>query len=39
VTAVVILLIWLSWSVQAVFLGGALATEVERLIEGQSPQA
>ena len=39
VTAVVILLIWLSWSVQAVFLGGALATEVERHIEGLTPQA
>ena len=39
VTAVVILLIWLSWSVQAVFLGGALATEVERYIEALPPQA
>lgn len=39
VTAVVILLIWLSWSVQAVFLGGALATEVERRLEGLPPQA
>lgn len=39
VTAVVILLIWLSWSVQAVFFGGALATEVERRLEDVSPQA
>lgn len=36
VTAVVILLIWLSWSVQAVFFGGALATEIERSLEGLS---
>ena len=27
--AVVVLLIWLSWNVNAVFFGGALATEVE----------
>lgn len=33
VTAVVILLIWLSWSVQAIFFGGALATEMERYLE------
>ena len=37
VTAVVTLLIWLSWSVQAIFLGGALATEVERQLEAGSP--
>jgi len=29
ISAVVIFLIWLSWSVNAVFFGGALATEVE----------
>lgn len=28
-TAVVVFLIWLSWNVNAIFLGGALATEVE----------
>ncbi len=33
VTAVVILLIWLSWSVQAVFFGGALATEMEQRLK------
>lgn len=39
VTAVVTLLIWLSWSVQAIFLGGALATEVERHLESRPPAA
>ena len=29
ITAVVVFLIWLSWSVNAVFFGGALATEIE----------
>jgi membrane protein len=29
VSAVVVFLIWLSWNVNAVFLGGAIATEVE----------
>lgn len=29
ISAVVVFLIWLSWSVNAVFFGGALATEVE----------
>ena len=29
ISAVIIFLIWLSWSVNAIFLGGALATEVE----------
>jgi membrane protein len=28
-TAVVVFLIWLSWNVNAIFFGGALATEVE----------
>jgi membrane protein len=32
VAAVVVVLIWLSWSVNAVFFGAALATEIERLI-------
>lgn len=39
VTAVVTLLIWLSWSVQAIFLGGALATEVERQLDAGAPGA
>ena len=29
VTAVVVMLVWLSWNVNAVFFGGALATELE----------
>ena len=29
VAAVVVFLIWLSWSVNAVFFGGAFATEIE----------
>ncbi|MDI1365160.1 MAG: YihY/virulence factor BrkB family protein [bacterium] len=29
ISAVIVFLIWLSWSVNAIFLGGALATEVE----------
>lgn len=33
VTAVVVLLIWLSWNVNAVFFGGALATEIEIALE------
>jgi membrane protein len=33
VAAVVIFLIWLSWSVNAIFFGGALATEVEQALE------
>jgi membrane protein len=32
VAAVVVLLIWLSWNVNAVFYGGALATEIEILL-------
>ena len=31
--AVVVFLIWLSWSVNAIFFGGALATEVEILLQ------
>ena len=33
VATVVIFLIWLSWSVNAIFFGGALATEVENAIK------
>lgn len=33
VGAVVILLIWISWNANAVFLGGAVATEVELLLD------
>ena len=33
IAAVVVLLVWLSWTVNAIFFGGALATEVEILIE------
>jgi membrane protein len=33
VAAVVVFLIWLSWTVNAVFFGGALATEVELALE------
>ncbi|MFN3857814.1 MAG: YihY/virulence factor BrkB family protein [Caulobacter sp.] len=32
VSAVVVFLIWLSWNVNAVFLGGAIATEVELVL-------
>ena len=35
VTAVVVLLIWLSWNVNAVFFGGALATEIEIALDRQ----
>jgi membrane protein len=34
VAAVVVLLIWLSWNVNAIFFGGALATEIELLMDG-----
>lgn len=36
VTAVVVLLIWLSWNVNAVFFGGALATEIELALESSA---
>ncbi|MBO9709568.1 MAG: YihY/virulence factor BrkB family protein [Caulobacter sp.] len=47
ISAVIIFLIWLSWSVNAVFFGGALATEMEvalderprALLEGPKPIA
>jgi len=35
VAAVVVFLIWLSWNVNAVFLGGALATEIELALDSQ----
>jgi membrane protein len=38
ISAVIIFLIWLSWSVNAIFLGGALATEVEIALD-ERPQA
>lgn len=33
IAAVVVMLIWLSWNVNAVFYGGALATEIELLVQ------
>ena len=33
VAAVVVFLIWLSWNVNAIFFGGALATEMEIAME------
>lgn len=33
VAAVVVFLIWLSWSVNAIFFGGAFATEIEIMLE------
>ena len=33
IATVVIFLIWLSWNVNAIFFGGALATEVEISID------
>ena len=33
IAAVVVMLIWLSWNVNAIFFGGALATEVEILLD------
>lgn len=38
VATMVIFLIWLSWSVNAIFLGGALATEVEIAIKSAEPR-
>ena len=35
VSAVIVLLIWLSWTVNAVFYGGALATEMEIVLRRQ----
>ncbi|HEV2531606.1 YihY/virulence factor BrkB family protein [Phenylobacterium sp.] len=36
---VIVFLIWLSWNVNAIFFGGALATEVELAIDAVSPKA
>jgi membrane protein len=33
IAAVVVMLIWLSWNVNAIFFGGALATEMEMLLD------
>jgi membrane protein len=33
IAAVVVMLIWLSWNVNAVFYGGALATEIELMVQ------
>lgn len=37
ISAVVVFLIWLSWNVNAVFYGGALATELERVLPHGQP--
>jgi membrane protein len=37
VAAVIVFLIWLSWNVNAVFFGGALATEIELAMEPHEP--
>ena len=40
IAAVVVLLIWLSWNVNAIFFGGALATEMELSLDAPAlPQA
>lgn len=39
VATVVIFLIWLSWNVNALFFGGALATEVELVLHRAAPSA
>jgi len=39
IATVVAFLIWLSWNVNAIFFGGALATEVERAIDDHQPKA
>jgi membrane protein len=36
VAAIIVLLIWLSWNVNAIFLGGALATEVEVVMQDRA---
>jgi membrane protein len=35
---VIVFLIWLSWNVNAIFFGGALATEVELAIDAHAPK-
>jgi membrane protein len=37
IVTVVIFLIWLSWNVNALFFGGALATEVELALQRRAP--
>ena len=39
VAAVVVFLIWLSWNVNAVFFGGALATEIELAMDAHAPRS
>ena len=39
IATVVVFLIWLSWNVNAIFFGGALATEVELAIDSGSAGA
>jgi len=38
IATVIVFLIWLSWNVNAIFFGGALATEVELAIDAATPQ-
>jgi membrane protein len=38
IATVVIFLIWLSWNVNALFFGGALATEVEIALQRHLPK-
>jgi len=39
VAAVVVMLIWISWNVNAAFFGGALATEIDLAIQKPEPDA
>ena len=39
IATVVVFLIWLSWNVNAIFFGGALATEVELALEAMEIHA
>jgi membrane protein len=39
IAAVVVMLIWLSWNVNAIFYGGALATEMELSLDGEAAEA
>jgi membrane protein len=39
IATVVVFLIWLSWNVNAIFFGGALATEIELAIDAGAPRA
>ncbi len=36
IAAVIVCLIWISWNVNVVFFGGALASEVELLLDGET---